>query len=668
VGEPALVAADEAVSVAGFRKAYGERLAVDGADLSVRRGEVFGLIGPDGAGKSSLLKAIAGVLRFDQGTVSVFGTELSSDEAAEGIKGRLGFMAQGLGTNLYPELSIEENVDFFARLRGVPDAELGPRKESLLAMTRLLRFRGRPVRQLSGGMKQKLGLVCTLIHLPELILLDEPTTGVDPVSRRDFWAALAGFRREREVTAIISTAYLDEASRFHRLSLLYAGRVLAEGEPESVRRLVAGTLVRVEAEPQAEALERLRGRFPQVQPQGRALHVFVDDLDAGDAEGPVRDAIRGLEVRALSTDVPELDDLFVALLRRRGLVPPPPPRMAAAAGPGGGAAIEARGLTRDFGRFRAVDRVSLEVAPGEVFGLLGANGAGKTTVIKMLTGILAPTEGTGHVAGADMRHAPRAIKRRIGYVSQSFSLYQDLTVLENIRLYAAIYGLGRAETRERVRWIVGLGGLGGHEQDAAGRLPVGMRQRLALGCALVHDPRVLFLDEPTSGVDPVGRRRFWDILFELSRARGVAILITTHAMTEAEQCDRLGLLFDGRLVADAPPERLKLEVEREAGRLIAFSPDQPERAVDVLARAGYHETALFGRSLHVLAPDPDATTRRVKALLAAEGIRTGPAQPRALSMEDVFAYRVGVLERRAEEEREDREKGQEGARGEGGSP
>jgi ABC-2 type transport system ATP-binding protein len=264
------------VRVTGFRKQYGRTVAADGVDLTVAPGEIYGLIGPDGAGKSSLMKAIAGVQTYDAGQVEVFGIPLASEEAAEAIKGRIGFMPQGLGLNLYPELSIEENIDFFARLRMVPEAELARRKRRLLRMTRLEPFRDRPMKNLSGGMKQKLGLVCTLIHEPELVILDEPTTGVDPVSRRDFWAILAQLLRERGMAAVVSTAYLDEASRFHHLSLLYDGRVLAEGEPDAIQTLVPGSLVSLRAESPMEALTRLKAHFSQVEALGPWIKTFVD--------------------------------------------------------------------------------------------------------------------------------------------------------------------------------------------------------------------------------------------------------------------------------------------------------------------------------------------------------------------------------------------------------
>jgi len=638
------------IHVDSFTKRYGRRLAADGLALEVQQGEIHGLVGADGAGKSSLMKAIAGVLSFDAGTVEVFGIRVDSERAAERVKQRIGFLPQGLGLNLYPDLSIDENVDFFGRLRGVPDAELAERKRLLLEMTRLDTFRLRPMRQLSGGMKQKLGLVCTLIHEPELVILDEPTTGVDPVSRRDFWSILGKLLEEKGITALVSTAYLDEADRFHRVSLFHEGHVMGHGTPAELVARVPGTLALFRAAPQAEALPRLKAAFPQTEAMGAWLRVFADGLAPAEARQAIEDCLAAAAGPAIGLSdwfarEPELEDVFVAMLRQRGARLDTTLEAAGTARPSdAGLAIEARALTRVFGDFRAADAVSFQVPPGEIFGLLGANGAGKTTVIKMLTGILQPSSGEGRVAGADMHSAGSIIKERIGYMSQAFSLYHDLSVVENIRLYAGIYGLDDRRARQRSDWVIGMAGLAGYENDAAGRLPMGLRQRLALGCALVHEPRVLFLDEPTSGVDPIGRRVFWDILFHLSRREGVAILVTTHYMGEAEHCDHLALMFAGRVVADASPEALKQELADHVGRLLELQVDRPAPAQAALRAAGLAHVALHGRAVHVLSPDAEADLQRLPALLARAGIGVLAAGLRPLSMEDVFVQRITALE------------------------
>ncbi|MFN5164593.1 MAG: ATP-binding cassette domain-containing protein [Pseudomonadota bacterium] len=667
------------VVLTGIGKRYRSTVAVAEVSLAVARGQLYGLIGADGAGKSSLMKTVAGVLAHDRGTVEVFGTRIDSERAAERVKGRLGFMPQGLGLNLYPELSVEENIDFFARLRQVPAAELARRKEQLLAMTRLAAFRARAMKNLSGGMKQKLGLVCTLIHGPELIVLDEPTTGVDPVSRRDFWAILAQLIDSERLTALVSTAYLDEASRFDRLALMHAGRVLAEGKPSALVAAAGLRVVQVQAAP--AALARLAEHFAQDVRAGGTARLVVAAADDQSAAAAVRGALGADDHGAaqLAVALPDLEDLFVARLLaledRAGLQAEPaatpglrgrgsnvpaqagvsadgPPAARAAAPPadddGALQAIDARELTRDFGAFRAVDRASFEVRYGEIFGVLGANGAGQTTPIKMLTGILPPTAGVGRVAGADMRRAGQAIKERIGYMSQAFSLYTDLTVMENLLLFAGVYGLTREQAHSRARWAVALGDLHGHESEPAGRLPMGLRQRLALGCALLHRPRVLFLDEPTSGVDPIGRRRFWDTLRHLAREQGVAILLTTHYMAEADLCDRIALMFAGRVVADATPAQLKEELTAERGQLLEVSAEPPLAALAALRAGGFADAVLHGRRLHVLARDPEAAGVLIDSVLRAAGLGAPRIATQLPTMEDVFIHRVVALEAAAQ--------------------
>ena len=640
------------VRIRGLVKNYKDVHAIRGIDLDIPRGCLFGLIGSDGAGKSSTMKTVAGVMGYDAGSVDVFGEVLDSESAAERIKLRLGFMPQGLGQNLYPDLSIEENINFFARLRLVKQEDLDERKEKLLRMTRLDKFRERAMKNLSGGMKQKLGLVCTLIHEPELVILDEPTTGVDPVSRRDFWAILAELLAEKGITALVSTAYMDEASRFHRAALMHHGRILATGEIESLLQMAPGKVASVAAQPQLEALKRLRSRFEQVVALGNYLRVFVPD-QTNDAEQIVRELLTGLDVTDVQTDTPELEDVYVSLLELNGEgqavreLPSPPEGSAVIHLDPKAPVIEAINLVRDFGAFRAVDHVSFDVRPGEIFGLLGANGAGKTTVIKMLTGILRPSDGAGSVAGADMRHSGSAIKKRIGYMSQAFSLYLDLSVVENIRLYAGIYAVPQREIEPRLRWIVELAGLEGMENALTGSLPMGLRQRLALGCALVHRPPILFLDEPTSGVDPMGRREFWDVLFRLSRQEGVGLLVTTHYMVEAEYCDRIALMHAGKVVAYDSPAGLKADVETRFGQLLEIRCESPYRAQSVLRDHGFEDATLFGRRVQVLARDAEAVKADVRKVLDSANIAVHSVGRLPLTMENVFVHNVLDLEHKA---------------------
>lgn len=649
MGHTALVGpAGEAVVVRieQLTKRYRQRVAVKGFDLRIRKGEIYGLIGPPGAGKSTLMKAVAGVLEFDCGDLEVFGVRIESERAAERIKARLGFLPQGVGHTLFADLSVDENIDFCARLRLVPEGALQERKRALLAMTRLERFRARPVTQLSGGMQRKLALVCTLIHQPDLMILDEPTTGLDPVSRQDFWAVLTDWRREHGTTVLISTADFDDATRCDELTLLYEGQALASGAPEAILARVPGTKVVVKARPQIEALSRLRAALPGVQSFGSQLHVFAAGMGADQASACIGELLAGLWVQGLYCTEPGVEDVFVALLWQRGPAQPQAP----AAGSHGeirrrGIAIEADALVRDFGRFRAVDHVSFRVGPGEIFGLLGPNGAGKTTVIKLLTGILAPTEGQGRVAGQRVHPAGPAVKYQIGYMSQAFCLYSDLSVRQNLRLFAGIYGLGRAETARRVAEIVELTGLRGDESQLAGSAPSGVRKRLVLGCALLHRPSVLILDQPTAGMDPLGRHGFWDIVVHLSREDGVAILVTTHDMSEVEHCDRVGLMYAGRLVANARPNDLKRQVEVERGQLLELVTDQPTRGLALIERSEFSGAVACGQKIRLYSRDPAWDKRQLRDLLASNGITVKALSPRPLGMEDVFIHRVLSLER-----------------------
>jgi len=658
MGEATLVTSEQpswVVNVQNFHKRYRKQMAVEGVSFAVQKGQVYGLIGPDGAGKSSLMKAISGILTYDSGSVEVFGTLISSEASAESVKGRIGFMPQGLGQNLYGELTVEENIDFFAQLREVSREQLISRKRKLLAMTRLEKFTGRPMKLLSGGMKQKLGLVCTLIHEPELIILDEPTTGVDPVSRRDFWAILTELLREQNIAALVSTAYMDEATRFQQLSLMYKGKVIAAGEPEQIIANVSGTLVELVAHPQTAALSQLKAAFQQVEAVGTVLRVFAEGQAEELAIKRVKSLLSEQEVSAINASQPEMEDAFIALLNQANLTDGDTAPVIKTDNAGeveaskiNALAIEAEDLCRDFGDFRAVDQVSFQVKQGEIFGLLGANGAGKSTVFKMLTGIMRPTGGEGKVAGQDMLSATQAIKERIGYMSQAFSLYQDMTVLENIRLYARIYAVPRKQLKQRVQWVLETAGLQGVENRLAGALPMGVRQRLALGCALVHKPKVLFLDEPTSGVDPLGRRRFWDVLIQMARIEQVAILVTTHYMSEAEHCDHLALMYAGRIIADASPAQMKEALVEAAGELLEVTTDQPLLALNLIEKVGFKEAALFGNKIHLLAKEPQQVRQQIESLLSASQVSLRSITPRSPSLEDVFVHQVMMHESEVE--------------------
>lgn len=635
----------------GVEKRYKNTVALSDVDFSVERSEVFGLIGPDGSGKSSLIRAVAGVQQYDSGSITVFGQLLDSERAAERIKARIGLMPQGLGNNLYAQLSVEENIDYFAGLRLVAQETLQDRKDRLLRMTRLSDFRDRPMKQLSGGMKQKLGLVCTLIHEPDLVLLDEPTTGVDPVSRREFWAILIELVHEMGMTAIVSTAYMDEAAYMDRLALFMDGQIISQGKEEEIESLVAGTIASFQPTDVLATCERVRSVFRHSQSQGDTLRVFVPNQSVPEARESVA-RIASVPPEELAIANPDLEDVLAYLLatdmpsdEASQLAPldrnltRPSQQVNSSSVP-----IRACELVQDFGDFRAVDRVSFEVSAGQIFGLLGSNGAGKTTVIKMLTGLLPPTSGSGSVAGADMHHAGQIIKQRIGYMSQSFSLYHDMTAMENLEFYAGVYGLFPRHIRQRIPQVLRMIGLVGNESRITSDLPIGIRQRLALGCALIHQPSVIFLDEPTSGVDVLGRRQFWNILIRLAKQEGVAILVTTHYMSEAEHCDNLALMFAGRVVAAGSPRILRDQLRHDIGAPLGFVTSSPLPALRVAQQNGYERAALFGRSLRILTQDDERDESRLRKLLNDNQIDLIATQSEPVTMEDVFVNSIYTQE------------------------
>jgi drug efflux transport system ATP-binding protein len=545
--------------------------ALDGIDASAARGAVTGLIGPDGAGKTTLMRLIAGLLRADGGRIEVLGIDVARDPLQ--VQARLGYMPQRFG--LYEDLSVQENLDLYADLQGVPPAARGARYAELLHMTGLGPFTGRMAGRLSGGMKQKLGLACTLVHPPEVLLLDEPTVGVDPVSRRELWQIIDHLTRGAGTTVLFSTAYLDEAERCDAVLLLHEGRLLGAGPPGTFSAGMAGRCFRATAALGRRRLQARLAALPGVIDaviQGGGVRVVT--AAPGAPTGP------GLADVTFAPVAPRFEDGFVARLRAGsdppaagGLAPPLPP---AGEGRGegdrgaGDAVITVDHLTRRFGSFVAVDDISFRVARGEVFGLLGANGAGKSTTFRMLCGLLPASAGSLRVAGFDLRTAAAPARGRIGYMAQKFSLYGDLSVAQNLRFFASAYRLSGARRAGRIGWAIEEFGLAPMLGATARDLPLGFKQRLALACALMHEPDILFLDEPTSGVDPLARREFWRRINALAEA-GVTVLVTTHFMEEAEYCDRLAIMAQGRMLAAGAPEAIK-----DAAR----SPERPDPTME----------------------------------------------------------------------------------------
>ncbi|HTY03227.1 MAG TPA: ATP-binding cassette domain-containing protein, partial [Rhodocyclaceae bacterium] len=502
-----MTGAPAVLEAAGLSKSFGSGakrvVALDGVGLRIRTGAITGLIGPDGAGKTTFMRLAAGLLAPDGGRISVLG--LDATRNALEVQAALGYMPQRFG--LYEDLSVQENLDLYADLQGVPRAERAPRYAELMHMTGLAPFTSRLAGRLSGGMKQKLGLACTLVRAPRLLLLDEPTVGVDPVSRRELWAIVDRLVTSEGMSVLLSTAYLDEAERCTEVVLLHEGRVLGQGAPATVSARVAGRTWAV-SQPdvrQRDLQAKLDGQPGIVDALVQGEHVRVV---TGAPELPAAlTADAGIAARAVP---PRFEDGFIDLLRSRES---PHPR--AAAEPVSAAAndheivIRVEGVRRRFGEFWAVDGVDFQIRRGEIFGLLGANGAGKTTTFRMLCGLLPATAGHLEVAGHDLRHAASAARQRIGYMSQKFSLYGIMSVRQNLDFFASTYGLDNADRRARIAWALAEFELADFADAASADLPLGFKQRLALACALMHEPEIIFLDEPTSGVDPLARREFW---------------------------------------------------------------------------------------------------------------------------------------------------------------
>jgi len=617
------------LSARGLERWYGRRRrvqAVRHVSFDVARGEIFGLIGPDGAGKTSIIQILAGVLSPSGGRAAVDGMDVST--SPEAVKARIGYMPQGLGINLYDNLTVHENIEFFRDLRQLPRDIYQKNRADLLRVTRLEPALDRRAVTLSGGMRQKLALVCTLIHLPDVLLLDEPTTGVDPISRQDFWRIIRRVVDDRQATVLLSTSYMDEAERCHRIALVHAGAIVAEGTPGDVRARAKGRYATLTAEPQRAALAVLRGRSDVT-----ATEVFGADVHL-QFSGELRDVeaaltATGVTIHQSAIEEPTLEDVFLEVLREHQ---PPASAFQPAAVHGSPApvAIDCRNVTRRFDSFVAVDNVNLQVPRGEIFGLLGPNGAGKTTLIKMLCGLLKPTAGTIAIGGARV-DADSGARKLVGYMSQRFSLYRDLSVTQNLRLYADLYGVDMAVCRDMAARL----GLAGHASQLAADLPIGLRQRLSLLCAVLHGPSIVLLDEPTSGVDPQARRVFWDLIYGLSRESGITVVVSTHYMDEAAHCDRLGLMGQGRMIAVGSPAQLKHESERQSGRLLALRAADL-RAAEDLVRPLFPDATAYGHAIHVRSRQPDADRAALADLLARGGVGGARIDAIPLSMDDTF--------------------------------
>jgi ABC-2 type transport system ATP-binding protein len=531
--------------------------ALDAIGFSIKSGQVTGVAGPDGAGKTTLMRLLAGLLVPTEGRLTVCGYDTIRD--AIPLHHAIGYMPQRFG--LYEDLSVLENLTLYADLRGVLGKARAETFERLLAFTDLARFTRRLAGNLSGGMKQKLGLACAMLKSPKLLLLDEPSVGVDPISRRELWRMVHALTGEG-VAIVWTTAYLDEAENCTEVIVLNAGTLLYQGDPKAMTAQIGDRVWLVEGagKKRRTLLARALSKSDIIDGvlQGDAVRLVMSK----NAPPPKPEDLDGGLALRIGPAKPRFEDAFVAMLggqpkRTQDL------QISQSSGNGGEAAVEALDLTKRFGDFTAADRISFSIKRGEIFGLLGPNGAGKSTTFKMMCGLLRPTAGTARVDGLDLYHAPAVARARLGYMAQKFSLYGDLSVRQNLDFFGGVYGLTGAKKREAIDRAILAFDLAPHLGVNAGQLPLGFKQRLALSCAILHNPPVLFLDEPTSGVDPLTRREFWGYINAMI-ARGVTVMVTTHFMDEAEYCDRVALIYRGMSIAIDTPDALQARVRTRA--------------------------------------------------------------------------------------------------------
>jgi ABC-2 type transport system ATP-binding protein len=611
---------DALVELVEVSKCFGKgKPALDAVSGRVFAGQITGLVGPDGAGKTTLIRMMTGLLLPDTGDVRVLGFDARREAAS--VQASIGYMPQRFG--LYEDLTVLENLTLYADLRALPRAERAAVFGQLLQFTDLASFQARLAGKLSGGMKQKLGLACALLQKPKLLLLDEPGVGVDPISRRELWKMVGDLTREG-IGVLWSTAYLDEAEQCDRVLLLNEGKLLFDGAPSELTARVEERVFKLRG-----VGERPRQILAEVLAapgvidgviQGRALRIVTATSEQSGAEQAARVAALGRaegEHLTVEATAPRFEDAFVDLLGGAGgatsRLAEAWPVLPASDRP----LIEARGLTKRFGDFTAADDITFDIRRGEIFGLLGPNGAGKSTTFKMLCGLLKPSAGEGRVAGFDLRREAAEARGRLGYMAQKFSLYGDLSVAQNLAFFAGTYGLGGARKRAQIEAMTEIFALAPMLKSSAKDLPLGFKQRLALACAVMHEPDVLFLDEPTSGVDPLSRREFWTHINGLIE-RGVTVLVTTHFMDEAEYCDRISLIYRGRSIALGSPDDLKASVVEGA----RSEPTLEDAFIELIARSDRARTARSGLMQPVPELSHGATTR------AAPDSPSRPGKPR----------------------------------------
>jgi ABC-2 type transport system ATP-binding protein len=623
------------VEADSLSKSYGSLKALDEVSFQVRAGEIFGFIGADGAGKTTAFKIMAGVLAEGGGEIRVLGT--TPRQAGS----QVGYLTQPF--SLYFDLSIDENLSYAGGLRLVPKKEYEERRERYFKLFDIYRFSDRLAGRLSGGMKQKLALSAALIAGPKLLLLDEPTTGVDPVTRRDFWDALTSLATEG-MSIIVATPYLDEAERCHRVALIERGKIYDIDTPAQFRSKMGLTRLEVKVDPLAPA-EDVLAQSPEaadVQRFGDRLDVLAARPDEAEAELQQRAEANGLHIKEIHRSQPTLENAVVGVLRKmRGVqvIPhfpkPSPPRRQS------DIVIGAKDLNKRFGSFQAVKNFQLEIRNGDIYGLLGANGAGKTTAIKIICGLLDPTSGSVSLLGKSKGLRAAAVRSRIGYMSQKFALYDDLTIGENLDFYARLYGVEESVRKERKQWVLDLAELSEEANMLTKSLPGGWKQRVAFGAAVMHEPDAIFLDEPTSGVDPLARRAMWRMINEFAD-RGAGILVVTHYLEEAEQCNHIGFMVAGEIIAQGSPSDVKAAMKGSMSEILTDKPDLSLRTLK--ERFGASRVSLFGDKLHLVTED-DEQIKEATELLNNVGVTVISWVPTQFSLEDVF---ISLIESRRE--------------------
>lgn len=635
-------AADCSVRLHQLTKSFAGVKALSDIDIEIKPGELFGFIGPDGAGKSTLFHTIAGVLEQTSGFVEVLGKRARDNRQA------IGYLTQQF--SLYPELSVDENLRYFAGTRSIPKKVFEPRRNQLLDLVDLTPFANRLAMHLSGGMKQKLALCCALIFGPQILLMDEPTTGLDPISRREFWLLLSRVAHSG-VTTLIATPNFSEAELCDRVALLRHGEVLALGRPDRLRRELGVSRIQIRTDNLNDAIQIVYKTMNTRSDMAvRDVNTYGDRIDllTSNKEKTIESIEAALEASGIASDTvcsieePTLENVYVMKSRQLGTeeqnpVAFPKSSQSTVSNGNAGVAIMAEDLRKNYGSFSAVEKVSLQIKHGEIYGLLGANGAGKTTTIKMLCGLVKPSAGKLRIGAGKLAQSSRALRQKIGYMSQKFTLYEDLSVFENLNYYASAYAIPSKERSAKIDWVLAISELSNIRNVLVKTLPQGLKQRIAFGAAVMHEPEILFLDEPTSGLDPLARRQLWKAIRQIAQS-GTAILVSTHFLDDAEYCHRLGLMVSGKLIAEGSPQTIKANSEP----IFEVVVNNTQKAYAVLSeRVDGARISVFPKRMHVQISDSEIDEKQIMECLNIGGIEVERAGTIPPSLEDAFVQLVG---------------------------